>query len=223
MLSPADRTVGQLVAETIRLFGGRFWPSLALGLVVATFDQLALGQDGRAQATLLVLASPFFTLAYIGACAIASGERHPRRAFLTAFLIGVVVFAACCARSSGCTSCRQSRGSRSAGSRFRLRCSNAAASGRRCGAAVSSRRPTTLTRSDRWRRSSSSTSSAAAHCCSSLHGQADATLRTAAFLADLVLSPMLFLGSAAPVFRPEGPVRVGLPTTKEARCPSTSC
>jgi len=29
-----------------------------------------------------------------------------------------------------------------------------------------------------------------------LHGQADATLRTAAFLADLVLSPLLFLGSA---------------------------
>jgi hypothetical protein len=29
-----------------------------------------------------------------------------------------------------------------------------------------------------------------------LHGQADATLRTAAFLADLVLSPIIFLGSA---------------------------
>ena len=27
----------------------------------------------------------------------------------------------------------------------------------------------------------------------------------------------------APLLRPEGPVRVGLPTTKEARCPSTSC
>jgi len=76
-LPPADRTVGQLVAETIRLFGGRFWPSLALGLVVATFDQLALGQGGTVQATLLVLASPFFTLAYIGACAIASGRLRP--------------------------------------------------------------------------------------------------------------------------------------------------
>lgn len=29
-----------------------------------------------------------------------------------------------------------------------------------------------------------------------LHGQADTTLQTAAFLADLVLSPLLFLGSA---------------------------
>ena len=30
-------------------------------------------------------------------------------------------------------------------------------------------------------------------------------------------------GLGTPVFRPEGPVRVGLPTTKEARCPFTSC
>jgi hypothetical protein len=31
-LPPETRTVGQLVAESIRLYGARFWPSLALGI-----------------------------------------------------------------------------------------------------------------------------------------------------------------------------------------------
>src|SRR5947207_14772254 len=31
-LPPETRTVGQLVAEAIRLYGARFWPSLALGI-----------------------------------------------------------------------------------------------------------------------------------------------------------------------------------------------
>ena len=31
-LPPGDRTVGQLVAETIRAYGERFWQSLVLGI-----------------------------------------------------------------------------------------------------------------------------------------------------------------------------------------------
>ena len=45
-ISPADRTVGQLVADTIRLYQRRFWRALPLGLVVAVFNQLAIG-DGH--------------------------------------------------------------------------------------------------------------------------------------------------------------------------------
>ena len=38
-LPPAERTVGQLVAETIKLYGRRFMSALPIGLVVAeTFD-----------------------------------------------------------------------------------------------------------------------------------------------------------------------------------------
>ena len=37
-LPPETRTVGQLVAESIRLYGRRFWPSLALGLPIAIID-----------------------------------------------------------------------------------------------------------------------------------------------------------------------------------------
>ena len=37
---PETRTVGQLVADTIRLYGERFWRVLPLGLSVAVVDQL---------------------------------------------------------------------------------------------------------------------------------------------------------------------------------------
>ena len=64
-LPPADRTVGQLVAETIRLFGGRFWRSLALGLGIqaappGAFDAIApairvLVTDGIVMGILLAM------------------------------------------------------------------------------------------------------------------------------------------------------------------------
>ena len=209
-LPPADRTVGQLVAETIRLFGGRFWPSLALGLVVATFDQLALGQSGTVQATLLVLASPFFTLAYIGACAIASGERHPRRAFLTAFAIGVVVFLPVAAL-------------------VRLYVLPAIAWLALAGLAVPAALLERGSFREALRRGRQLAAADYVHALGSLatlvilyfisrsalllllHGQADATLRTAAFLADLVLSPMLFLGSAVLYFDQKARLESGSP------------
>ena len=209
-LPPADRTVGQLVAETIRLFGGRFWPSLALGLVVATFDQLALGQGGTVQATLLVLASPFFTLAYIGACAIASGERHPRRAFLTAFAIGVVVFLPVAAL-------------------VRLYVLPAIAWLALAGLAVPAALLERVGFREALRRGRQLAAADYVHALGSLatlvilyfisrsalllllHGQADATLRTAAFLADLVLSPMLFLGSAVLYFDQKARLESGSP------------
>ena len=209
-LDPADRTVGQLVAETIRLFGGRFWPSLALGLVVATFDQLALGQGGTVQATLLVLASPFFTLAYIGACAIASGERHPRRAFLIAFAIGVVVFLPVAAL-------------------VRLYVLPAIAWLALAGLAVPAALLERGSFREALRRGRQLAAADYVHALGSLatlvilyfisrsalllllHGQADATLRTAAFLADLVLSPMLFLGSAVLYFDQKARLESGSP------------
>ena len=41
-LTPADRTVGQLVADAIRVYVWAFWRCLGIGLVVAVFNQLAL-------------------------------------------------------------------------------------------------------------------------------------------------------------------------------------
>ena len=46
-LSPATRTVGQLVAETLRLYGDHFFLALPLGLVIAVADQASLGLGRR--------------------------------------------------------------------------------------------------------------------------------------------------------------------------------
>ncbi len=218
----AERTVGQLVAETIRLYRGRFFPSLALGVVVATFNQLAIGQAREVQAMLLALAAPLFALAYIAACALVAGERPPRRAFFSALVVGVVVFlpvgllvwifilpalawlafaglsvpAALLERAGypGCDpTCRPPGG--------RGLCARA----RRAGDA----RHRLLRQPQR-----AAAPPARAGGRRSAHG--GVSRRPRALAAALP-------GLGCPVFRPEGPVRVGLPTTKEARCPSTSC
>ena len=44
-LVPATRTVGQLVAETLRLYGDGSSSRSPLGLVVAVADQASLGLD----------------------------------------------------------------------------------------------------------------------------------------------------------------------------------
>ena len=51
-LPPETRTVGQLVAESIRLYGNHFWRVLPLGLALALIDQVSAGRrtDGIAGA-----------------------------------------------------------------------------------------------------------------------------------------------------------------------------
>src|SRR2546429_9309683 len=48
-LPPATRTVGQLVAETIRLYGSRFWRSLALGIAPAAAGLVVAESPGVAR------------------------------------------------------------------------------------------------------------------------------------------------------------------------------
>lgn len=205
-----DRTVGQLVAETIRLYGRRFFSSLSLGAVVATFNQFAIGQETEIQATLLVLAAPAFTLAYIGACALASGTRPARRAFLSAFALGVVVFLPvgllvwifvlpalawlAYAGLSVPAALLERRGIREA-----LR-----QSGRLAGADYVHALGSLATLVILYFVSRSA-------LLLLLHGQADTTLRTGAFLADLVLSPLLFLGSALLYFDQKARLESGSP------------
>jgi hypothetical protein len=194
-ISPADRTVGQLVADTIRFYGSRFLPSVALGLVVAVFNQVAIGSSRDAQGTLLLLASPFFTLGYIGACVLVLGRRPTPRAFLIALVIGICAFlpvgilvwffvlpALAWLAYAGLTVpavLDDDLGPRDALNR----------AGRLSGVDYVHALGTLATLVVVYFLSRSA-------LLFLLHGQADATLRTAAFLADLVLSPIIFLGSA---------------------------
>ncbi len=207
---PADRTVGQLVAETIRLYGRRFWRALSLGVVVAVFNQVAIGENRESQATLLVLAAPFFTLAYIGASALVADQRPSRRAFLEAFGIGVVVFlpvgllvwfyvlpALAWLAFAGLAV--------------------PAALLERAGVRKALRRAGRLSGADYVHALGALATLVIVYFVSRaallflLHGQAGAALRTAAFLADLVLSPLLFLGSALLYFDQKARLESGSP------------
>lgn len=93
-LPPEARPVGQLVAETVRLYGRRFWRALPLGLSLAVVTQLGVGRTVAAQVVIGVVAgSVLLTAAYVGACVLAADVDADRRRVLTALAAGAVAFA----------------------------------------------------------------------------------------------------------------------------------
>jgi hypothetical protein len=91
-LPPAERTVGQVVAEAIRLYGGHFLPSLALGSPAAAIVALAAWTTGPAQAgAILVAGSGLSAWALVRAVRIAYPDAASNAAAL-AFGVGVVAF-----------------------------------------------------------------------------------------------------------------------------------
>jgi hypothetical protein len=91
-LPPETRTVGQLVAETVRLYGADAWRSLALGvgpalLTVGAYEigwRPALAALGAAY---LVVA----TSSYMGACLLVAKRRPTRQSLWRAFGVGVFI------------------------------------------------------------------------------------------------------------------------------------
>jgi hypothetical protein len=90
-LPPAERTVGQLVAETIRLYGRRFWPSLALGLPLAVKDQFVT-HDVTLRMALWAAFAPAFAVVWAAAARIEAGAPIDRRRWLTAVGLGTALF-----------------------------------------------------------------------------------------------------------------------------------
>lgn len=91
-LSPATRTVGQLVAETLHLYGRHFYRALPLGLVVAIADQASLGLGIGGRIVVLIVAAPFLSAAYTAGARLATDDDFSRRTWLTAIAVGTVVF-----------------------------------------------------------------------------------------------------------------------------------
>lgn len=94
---PAERTAGQLVGEAMRLYGRRLWASLLLG-VPPTLAGVALAAavdsgTSRAAALVLVLGLgvPAVAVSYVGAAAIAAQRRLSGRTAGVAFVAGVLV------------------------------------------------------------------------------------------------------------------------------------
>ena len=91
-LPPETRTVGQVVAEAIRLYGRSFRRALPLGLPLAAADTLAVGTSIAEKILILVVATPAFTLAFAWASAIAADVAPGRATWLRALAAGSLVF-----------------------------------------------------------------------------------------------------------------------------------
>ena len=86
-LPPAERTVGQLIAETIRSYGDNFWRALPLGLPIAASTQISLGHSANLQTLVLLAFTPLVAAAFLGACHLIHGSPPTVRAYLLALLI----------------------------------------------------------------------------------------------------------------------------------------
>lgn len=91
-LPPAERTVGQLVAETLRLYGRRFWPALALGVPVAVANLVAAELAGAAALVFLPAWALLPAAALVGATVIAADADPGRDRLLRAAAAAFMVF-----------------------------------------------------------------------------------------------------------------------------------
>jgi hypothetical protein len=213
-LPPAERTVGQLIAETIRLYGDNFWRVLPLGIPIAVLDQVDLGRGGGVRIAAFVVCAPFLAFAFAYACGLAGKVQPDRRTFLSATLIGTVVllpaalvftwFALIAAVYL---------------SFFGL--AVPAAVIEKTGFRASLRRAQQLGRAD-WVHALGSIAALVVVFFLSrqvlvalLRGQADETIRGAIFLADLVLAPLMLLGTAMLYF--DQAARVGIDRKRRGR------
>jgi hypothetical protein len=92
-LPPETRPVGQLVAETLRLYGHSFWRALPLGLSVAVADQLVREVSLETKILALLVCGPVFSVAYAAACALVSGRNAPLATWIRAVVLGSLAFA----------------------------------------------------------------------------------------------------------------------------------
>ena len=194
-LPPDTRTVGQLVAETVRLYGARFWAVLPIGIVFSAVDVASFDRTVTVQTILLWAFAPAFAAAYVYASGIVAGAQPPRRAAVTAWAIGVLIFLPFPVL-------------------VRLfvlpgvvwfafvGLAVPAAALEHLGARAALRRGVRLSRADLAHAVGGLATLALVYGLTKymllllLHTQGDQTQRVAAGVADLVLSPLLFLGSA---------------------------
>ena len=91
-LPPETRTVGQLVAESLKLYGDHLWTSLALGLSVMLINQITAGHETLFQALVLAACSPLMAASFTGASAIVGGVKPSAAEAARAIVVGAIVF-----------------------------------------------------------------------------------------------------------------------------------
>lgn len=194
-LPPGNRPIGQLIAESIRLYGANFVRALAPGLVVAVVNQVTVGLSRIGTALILVLAAPLFSLAYAYAVRLVLGSRVPARSWTTAVAVGTVTFLPA-ALAFPWFALASVLWLALAG----LSVPVAMAEGASVSESV--RRGLRLGRVDYVHAAGSLAALIVLFAISRLalalvlHSQAENAVRTAIFLADTVVGPLLFLGAA---------------------------
>ena len=91
-LPPETRTVGQLVAETIRVYQRNVWRSLAIGVLPGVASVVAAGFTGWHRYAFAAAAAPVFTLSYVLGVGIVAGVPVRGRPALTALGAGILVY-----------------------------------------------------------------------------------------------------------------------------------
>jgi hypothetical protein len=93
-LPPAERTVGQLVAETVRFYGDHFWSVIGVGVPPAVLAVIAAHASRRLT---LVLAPTLFaallSATFLGAAVLVLERRPSHARLVVAWLIGWLVVA----------------------------------------------------------------------------------------------------------------------------------
>ncbi|HZT17740.1 MAG TPA: hypothetical protein VFA19_17520 [Gaiellaceae bacterium] len=211
-LPPGERTVGQLVAETIRAYGDHFWRALPLGLPLAVADQLIVHERVAVQALAFWVVTPLFVAGYLWACrlvlhgavtrqtvAIAVLVYLPFPALRAVYILPAVAWFAFIGLSVPAAMVE------------RLRFRDALVRGRRLGLADYVHALGSLAALVVVVGVSGNVLSAL------LHSQGSSGQRVALFLSDIVLGPLLFLGGALLYADQAARVGSGRPRTRSRR------
>ena len=195
-LPPGTRTVGQLVAESVRFYGQRFWPSLALGLSLAALNQLVVTFSRWTQVLVTAtVGALLLSASFAAAAALVAGVRLDARTATVAVVAGVLVFAPAPFLASLYLF-------PAVAWLALVGCAVPAAVIERAGLRASLARGFALGRADYVHALGSLATLGITYFLTRtslvflLRGQAETALRTAVFLADIVISPVLFLGAA---------------------------
>lgn len=204
-LPPGERTVGQLIAESIRAYGAKFWVTLPLGLPLAIVDQSSVKESLAAQAVIYWLATPLFVAGYLWACRLVLDAAVTRVAVGVAVLVWLPFPALRAVYILPSLAWLAFVGlSVPAGMVERLGFREALVRGRRLGTADYVHALGSLA-------ALVIVVGVASHTLSALlHTQGDSSQRIALFLSELVLSPLLFVGGAM-LYRDQAARAVGSP------------
>jgi hypothetical protein len=91
-LPPETRTVGQLVAETLKLYGDKPWACLALGISLTVISQITAGRETLVQVLVLAAGAPLMAASFTGASAIVGGVRLRTGDAVRAVVVGALVW-----------------------------------------------------------------------------------------------------------------------------------